>query len=273
LLPKTFIKAGTGIYTQPPQPFESWAPNGNVDLDLEKSWSTALGLEQRIGEATSIEIEGFYKTMWDLIVNNPALQNPQEDQIYINEGLGRVYGMELMIRREPIGHFFGWISYTLSNSERLDFPNFEDDELTNVRGNTDNEWYPFAFDQTHIFVALGGYQLPYGIHASARFSYVTGNPYTPYSLGIYDIDFDSYSAFQIGNVNSERMESYLALDLRIEKTWLFRSAKLDTYVELLNVVKGENPEFIDYNYDYTESRSISGLPFIPSIGFNLEVKL
>lgn len=273
LLPKTFIKTGTGIYTQPPQPFESWAPNGNVDLGMEKSWSTALGLEQRIGEANSIEIEGFYKTMWDLIVNNPALQNPQEDQIYINEGLGRVYGMELMIRREPIGHFFGWVSYTLSKSERLDFPNFEDEDLANIRGDADNEWYPFAFDQTHIFVALGGYQLPYGVHASGRFSYVTGNPYTPYSLGIYDIDTDRYNAFQSGNTNGERMAPYLAVDLRVEKTWLFKSAKLDTYLEFLNVVKGENPEFVDYNYDYTESRSISGLPFIPSIGFNLEVKL
>jgi hypothetical protein len=115
--------------------------------------------------------------------------------------------------------------------------------------------------------------MPYGIHASGRFSYVTGNPYTPYSLGIYDIDTDRYSAFPSGDVNSKRMAPYFALDLRIEKTWLFKSAKLDTYLELLNVVKGENPEFIDYNYDYTESRSISGLPFIPSIGFNLEVKL
>ena len=92
-------------------------------------------------------------------------------------------------------------------------------------------------------------------------------------MGIYENDTDRYRAFQSGNTHSERMAPYLALDLRVEKTWLFKSAKLDTYVELLNVVKGENPEFIDYNYDYTESRSISGLPFIPSIGFNLEVKL
>jgi len=273
VLPHTFVKGGTGIYTQPAQPFESWSPNGNVDLGMEKSWSTSLGLEQRFGQANSLELEGFYKSMWDLIVNNPELSDPQIDQIYINEGLGRVYGMELMIRREPIGHFFGWISYTLSKSERLDYPNFSDEDIEGARYETDNEWYPFAFDQTHIFVALGGYQMPYGVHASGRFSYVTGNPYTPYSLGIYDIDSDNYSAFQSGNINSERMAPYLALDLRIEKTWLFKSAKLDTYLELLNVVKGENPEFIDYNYDYTESRSISGLPFIPSIGFNLEVRL
>lgn len=273
VLPHTFVKGGTGIYTQPAQPFESWSPNGNVDLGMEKSWSTSLGLEQRFGQANSLELEGFYKSMWDLIVNNPELSDPQIDQIYINEGLGRVYGMELMIRREPIGHFFGWFSYTLSKSERLDYPNFSDEDIEGARYETDNEWYPFAFDQTHIFVALGGYQMPYGVHASGRFSYVTGNPYTPYSLGIYDIDSDNYSAFQSGNINSERMAPYLALDLRIEKTWLFKSAKLDTYLELLNVVKGENPEFIDYNYDYTESRSISGLPFIPSIGFNLEVRL
>ena len=272
LLPQTFIKGGTGIYTQPPQPFESWSAEGTVDLDVEESWSSALGVEQRIGQANSIEVEGFYKSLWNMIVNNPELEDPRTDQVYINEGLGRVYGMELMIRREPVGNLFGWISYTLSKSERLDYPNYDDSQL-DEQWEVDNEWYPFNFDQTHILVVLAGYQLPYGVHTAGRFSYVTGNPHTPYSMGVYDIDSDSYSAFQGGDVNSERMAPYLALDLRLEKTWLFKSAKLDTYVELLNVVKGENPEFIDYNYDYTESRSISGLPFIPSIGFNLEVKL
>ena len=205
-------------------------------------------------------------------MNNPTITDPTTDQIYVNDGLGRVYGVEMMLRREPVGNLFGWISYTLSKSERLDYPSYTDEEIEEA-GTVDNEWYPFDYDQTHIFVAVAGYQFPKGFNLSSRFSYVTGNPYTPYSLGIYDIDTNNYSAFPGGDVNSGRLAPYLAWDLRGEKSFVFRSAKLDTYVELLNLVKGENPEFINYNYDYTESEPISGLPFIPSIGFNLEVRL
>jgi len=272
LFEETYLKGGTGIYTQPPQPFESWSAAGQVNLGMEQSWSSAIGIEQRIGQANSIDVEFFYKQLWDLIVRNPLLADPQVDQVYVNDGLGRVYGAEMMIRREPIGNFFGWISYTLSKSERQDYPSYTDEQLADSQG-SGNEWYPFSFDQTHILVALGGYQFPLGFNASARFSYVTGNPYTPYSLGVYDIDTDSYTAFQGGDINSGRLAPYTALDVRMEKTWLFKSAKLDAYVELLNLYKGENPEFVNYNYDYTESESISGLPFIPSIGFNLEVRL
>jgi hypothetical protein len=43
-----------------------------------------------------------------------------------------------------------------------------------------------------------------------------------------------------------------------------------TYVDLMNVVRGVNPEFEIYNYDYSEYAYVRGLPFIPNIG--LEAK-
>ena len=57
------------------------------------------------------------------------------------------------------------------------------------------------------------------------------------------------------------MEPYLAWDLR-EKT-VFRNAKLDTYIELLNLVKANLVH--PYNYDYTgRPRSLDCLSFRPS---------
>ena len=44
-------------------------------------------------------------------------------------------------------------------------------------------------------------------------------------------------------------------------------------MDLLNVVHGENPEGIQYNYDYTEHTWIEGLPFIPSPGVQAEIHL
>ena len=70
----------------------------------------------------------------------------------------------------PIGNFFGWISYTLQK-RRLDYPSYTDEQLEDNAGTawtpTDNEWYPFAYDQTHILVAVAGYKLPYGSTTSS----------------------------------------------------------------------------------------------------------
>jgi hypothetical protein len=122
-------------------------------------------------------------------------------------------------------------------------------------------------------VVLGGYQWSWGIYTSAKFRYTTGNPFTPYDFGVYDIDGDYYTGYQAGIRNGDRMAPYSALDIRIEKRFQFPWAQLNTYLDILNIYKGENPEFVHYNYDYTEHDYITGLPLIPSIGFDLEVRL
>ncbi|MCK6518330.1 hypothetical protein L6R46_25135, partial [Myxococcota bacterium] len=195
----------------------------------------------------------------NLIVSNRELQNLSTDQFNTNEGVGRVKGLEFMLRQAAVNQTFGWVSYTLSKSERRDYP--------------DSEWVLFDFDQTHILTVVGGYKLPYGIEASGRFQYVTGNPYTPYAGGVYDIDQNFYTAFSSGDTNSERLPSFVALDLRIDKAWTFKQWRMNTYVDFLNAYRGVNPEFVQYNYDYTESAYIRGLPFIPSPGVNIEVFL
>jgi hypothetical protein len=247
------VKGSVGLYHQPPQPFQSYRVDDlPVDLGFERSLAGSLGWEQDIGPAVQVDAEVFYKALDNLIVGNPEFQS-LDDQFFVNAGVGRAYGLEVLLRHAPVDRFFGWISYTLSRSERRDQP--------------DEEWYPFDFDQTHILVGTAGYKLPWDIEASAKVEYVTGNPTTPYSLGVYDVDQDSYQAFATGAPNSDRLPAYWAVSGRIDKLFTFRAWQLDLYVDLLNVVHGKNPEFELYNYDYTEKSYIQGLPFIPSPGF------
>jgi hypothetical protein len=253
IVPGTRVKASVGLYHQPPQPFQSYrGDDQRVELGFERSVASSLGFEQDIGQAAQIEAEVFYKALDNLIVSNPSFQT-LDDQFFTNNGVGRAYGVEILARHAPVGRFFGWLSYTLSRSERRDQP--------------DEEWYPFDYDQTHILVGTAGYKLPWDIEVSAKAEYVTGNPTTPYALGVYDIDQDSYQAFQTGAGNSERLPAYWAVSGRIDKLFTFKAWQLDLYVDLLNVLHGVNPEFELYNYDYTEKSYIQGLPFIPSPGF------
>jgi hypothetical protein len=166
-----------------------------------------------------------------------------------------------MVRHALVNRFFGWVSYTLSRSERNDTP--EDPA----------GWYPYDFDQTHIFTAVAGYRLPLDLELSGRAQYVTGNPYTPYDGGLYLMDEGEYLGFPSADENSERQAPFYALDVRLSKLFTFRRWQLEVFTDVLNLVHGENPEFILYNYDYTESATINGLPTIPSLGFQVEVNL
>jgi TonB family protein len=240
VLPGGTLKLGSGIYHQ-------------QDLGastFERAISSEVGWEQQFTPAISADVTGFYRWM-------DHLGSGFGDE---GDGVGRAYGMEVMLRHALANRFFGWISYTLSKSERRDSPDSGD-------------WYPFDFDQTHILTAVAGYRLPYDFELGARAQYVTGNPYTPYDGGIYLMDEGSYFAFPSGDTNSERMAPFYAVDLRVEKLFTFKAWQLSIFADVLNAVHGENPEFILYNYDYTESRYINGLPLIPSLGFEAKVNL
>ena len=263
------FKGGVGLYTQWPQPFEVWRPSGSTGLDLEKVLSAEVGFEQQFTPSLKGDVTFFGKNLYDLIVQNNAATS-SEDLLFTNEGIGRVYGMEMIVKQDPVNNFFGWISYTLSRSERNDYPNRETDlAVDEVPGSpSSGEWYLFDLDQTHILVGVAGYQLPRDFGISTQMQYVTGNPTTPYSGGIADLDQDFFMGYSTADYNSERLPSFFAVNFRADKTFTFKTWQLDTYIDLLNTIRGENPEFVIYNYDYTESTYIRGLPFIPSIGFD-----
>ncbi len=262
----TTFKAGSGIYHQPPQGADLGFNETDIRVDFERSWASEIGVEHRVSDAIEGDITFFYKRLDDLIVENEDLQT-SADPFFVNGGQGRVRGMELMVRHNPVGRFFGWLSYTLSSAERYKVP--LQSQRRTLPSEAD-EWRPFEYDQTHIFVALGGYDLPKDWGVSSRFRYVTGNPHTPYDGGIYDIDTGGYFPYQTGDALNERLPPFYALDLRVDKRYTFKHWWLETYVDLLNIIHGENPEAEEYNYDYTESTYVQGLPFIPSIGFRAE---
>jgi TonB family protein len=268
-LENTTFKGGTGLYHQPPQGPDLGFEADNITVDFERTWSTEVGLEHRFSEAVEADFTVYNKKLDNLIVENEEYDSA-DDAFFINKGSGRVRGLEVMVRHNPVGRFFGWISYTLSKAERKAVP--QEDRGGTVPSEAD-DWRPFEFDQTHILVAVAGLDLPHDWGVSGRFRYTTGNPYTPYAGAIYDVDQDNYFPFQSGDVLSERLASFTSLDLRVDKRFTFKRWWLETYVDMLNVVRGENPEALHYNYDYTQSAPIRGLPFIVSPGIRAEFSL
>ena len=248
------LKAGLGMYTQPPEFQESAEIIGNQDLDLIKSMHFGGGFEYQIAEGIRVGVDGFYKSIWDRVVNTENGAAP----FFENGGIGRIYGAEISGRIEPVSgrRFFGFLSYTLSRSERKD--RFGDD------------WRLFDFDQTHIFTASFVYRFKRNWELGATFRIVSGNPSTPVVGAVHDFEYDVYYPIN-GVTNSTRNKLFNRLDVRVSKTWIFKSWKLAFFLDIQNAYNRQNQEGLLYNYDYTQQDIVPGLPIIPAIGIRGEI--
>jgi outer membrane receptor protein involved in Fe transport len=247
----TTIKAGLGRFSQPP-PLGSAIPGlGNPDLDPIQAVHLSAGAEQKMGEALTIDLEGYYKWLSDLVVNTEGNVEPR----LVNEGKGRVFGMELAVQLE-MSELFAALSYSLSRSEREQ---------------RDGSHVLFDFDQPHILTASAGYQLGRGWLVSSTFRLVSGNPETPIEEAVYLADDDSYFPI-FGRPNSARAALFTRLDLRIEKRWKIRNnGGITLYLDVQNVLNQRHPEATVYGYDYRDTDDILGLPILPIIGVRGEL--
>ena len=59
---------------------------------------------------------------------------------------------------------------------------------------------------------------------------------------------------------------HVQLDLRVDKQWTFHRWALSIYLDIQNVYDAKNPEGITYNYNFTQSARITGIPILPVFG-------
>jgi TonB family protein len=254
----TTLKGGVGLFHQAPQDQETDEEFGNPSLGLINAVHYSIGAEQKITENIEVGVEGFYKDISSLVVSSDRMIERDGEMVperYNHEGTGHVYGLEFLLKHNPTDRLFGWISYTLMKSSRVDHPG-EDERL-------------FDYDQTHILTVVASAVLGRGWEAGVRFRLVTGNPDTPISGAVYDSDSDIYMPIY-GDTNSKRLPTFHQLDLRIDKNWQWKYLKLAIYIDVQNIYNQKNPEGYQYNYDYTQKQYFYGLPVLPSLGIKLE---
>ena len=247
------LKAATGMGSQRAQPQELGRSFGNPSLLPFHSYESAAGLEWKVSEAIDLDVQGFRKDLWDVVVVGPGIVPTPP---FVNSGTGRIIGLEVLLRHKAIGPFFGWLSYTLQHATRIDHP-----------GDTERL---FGWDQTHIMTALGSYKLPANWEVGARFRLVTGNPMTSIVNSAWNDKSDTYQPVQSACVNCARLPTFHQLDVRVDKKWIYDAWMLNVYLDVQNVYNHANPEAIQYNFDATQHTYATGLPIIPSFGIRGE---
>ncbi|WP_300691599.1 TonB-dependent receptor [Chryseobacterium sp.] len=175
-------------------------------------------------------------------------------------GKGRAYGLELIAKKKT-GKLTGWISYTLSKTERR------------INGINNNEWYNARMDKTHDLSVVATYQLNPKWTFSGLFVYSTGNAVT-FPTGKYELN--GQTVFQYSNRNADRMPAYHRMDVsatyepstnkRFRGSWTFG---------IYNLYGRENAYIINFedNPDRqgtTRATQVSLFRWVPNITYNFK---
>jgi outer membrane receptor protein involved in Fe transport len=286
---RTALTAAGGVYRKLPEMFSGVLVDGfgQPRLAAERAVHLVAGAERRLGPLDT-KLEGFY-------VRRDRLPSPTDEVevdngkaepvLFRSDGLGRSYGLELMVRlpADDRRRVSGWVAYTLSRSLRADRMGYAsggaefmsyDPSTPRLGTLASNHQYLSPFDQTHILTAVGRWELPWNMSLGGRFQLVTGNPTTPLDRGeaYYDADSDRYQV-RPGSVaaGSSRLPAFHRLDLRLDKRWRFSHWQLTAYLEVVNAYNRRPVEALGYDYRYRTHTELRGLPILPLLGLKGEL--
>lgn len=220
-----WLKAAVGIFHQPPRFFLPLPGLDTMPLSygLLQAIQYDLGAEAPLWQGFSVNVDVYYNDMdplvFDLAVNEADVNNvanvgllpPAEgqptqadevlDQLLVPQ-VGRAYGLEVLLRHEARQGLYGWLSYTLSRSERQ----------------RDGNWVLHDFDRTHLINVVAGLPLPRNWDLGLRLQYQSGKPTTT-----------------TAGYNTARTDGYARIDLRVDKRAVWQDWLLDFYVDVTNV--------------------------------------
>jgi TonB family protein len=186
------------------------------------AWIGALGLTHQLPSST-VHVPGYRPTSLEL-ARQRAWQASESLEVSLPLSMlgkatvfysmidsrdtpvrGRIYGLELFARRDFVERLGGFLSYTLSRSERI----------------AANERFAAPFDRPHVVSAALGYAFGRGYRAGIRTYAESGRPYlvecpTP-DCGPGDPT--APRPFE----RRGRLPGYARVDVRFEKRWTFSS--------------------------------------------------
>jgi len=243
-------------------PTDKWVASTNL-IKPELADQVAIGYYRDLKDRKyEINVETYYKTMRNQIDYRDGAE------VFTNEaietqllyGTGRAYGIELLLKKKT-GRLNGWISYTLSKTERK------------IDGINNNQWYNARQDRTHDLAIVAIYQLNKKWTLSANWIFYTGDAVT-YPSGKYTLDNEVY--FYYSERNGYRMPNYHRLDIGATKQ-LKRGKRFSSELNfsVYNVYGRANAYQITFRQSETdptrtEAVKTSLFTFVPSISYNFK---
>lgn len=241
-------------------PTDLWLPTSLNTLP-EIADQISLGyFRNLLDNKYEFSVETYYKQMQNQVDYRDGADVTANDFVEgeLLYGDGRAYGIEFLFRKRT-GKFTGWVSYTLSKSERK------------IDGINNFEWYNAKQDRTHDISLVGIYDASKKWSFSAAWVFYTGNAVT-FPSGKYYVDNKVQNYYT--ERNGYRMPNYHRLDLsatlhvqkhkKWQSEWNFSVynayGRMNAYVIEFRQVENDPSK--------TEAVKISLFRWVPSITYN-----
>ncbi len=207
------------------------------------------GIQFNPDNSTKITVEGFYKQYGNYpfsIADSISMANLGSDfGIVGNEEVnssseGVAKGIEFLVQRRSSTGIYGIMALTFVRSE-----------FTNVQG----KYIPSAWDNRYLLTLTAGKKFKKNWDAGLKWRLVGGRPYTRYDLYLSSLksnwDASGKGVLDYANFNSERVDAFHQLDIRIDKTYFKKKWSLNIYLDIQNLYnfKAQNPDILNIRTD------------------------
>ncbi|MBS2211161.1 TonB-dependent receptor [Carboxylicivirga mesophila] len=271
LLPDIYLNMNVGRYYQNPA-YTTLGYRNNAGELVNKSNGIKYlqadhvvgGLEYRPNKRTRITLEGFFKQYDDYpfsVKDSISMASKGGDfGIFGDEEVtstskGKSYGAELLFRTRTDKGFSMIGAYTFVRSEFTDWK---------------NDYVPSSWDSRHILTFTGNKDVGKNWNIGVKWRFVGGLPYTPYDYDKSSLvlawDAQNRQYLDYSQFNTQRLDNFHQLDLRIDKTWYLKNMTLGFYIDIQNLYNqkaNQPPELIQELDD-------SGMPIIENPGVPIE---
>lgn len=207
--------------------------NKNNNLKYIQCKHLVGGWDYSTPKNAKISIEGFYKQYANYpfsLRDSVSLANVGADfgvigdEPVVSVSEGQTYGLEVLLQQKLYKGFYGIVAYTLSWSY------FKD---------KNGVFVPSSWDNRHIANLTLGQRLKRNWEVGIRYRYVSGSPFTPFNqsvsalVEVWDINPGGVPDFD--RLNTERVNSYMELDMRVDKKWFFKRWNLNLFLDIDNL--------------------------------------
>ena len=257
-------------------PTDLWVP---ITRNIRPMYSNqyAAGLYYDGLPGWEFSAEGYYKQMRHILEYQDGVSffgNSTYWEEKVEMGEGRCYGLEVMVQR-TVGKTTGWISYTLSKSERR----FKDGSISQ------GQWFPHKYDRRHSVNLCLNHKFSDRIDVGASWIFYTGGYITvPERQTIVvkpdgSVSQESY----ISHRNNYRLPPTHRLNVGINfnkktkhgmRTWnisvynLYNAMNPNiVYAEQKDVYNGYGPGESITQETKTTIKKLTILPLIPSVSY------
>lgn len=216
-----------GQYSQLPKLQEMADEIGNPNLTTVKADHFVWGVNYQRDQTWNVKADLYYKKISDLVISVNDPDNPKFGLNYSNDAKGVAYGAEFLLNKaRGDSNWDGWLALSLSKAERTDLYN--------------NETTPFDYDRPIKLDLVSNHQLSERWSLGFRWTYQTGDRYTPIIDVARNRDNPSVLEPVYGQRNSFESPAYHRLDVRATykkpTSWGYWSV----FVDIVNAYGREN---------------------------------